>query len=172
MPSDEAEKTTARQVKRPGVATNPCCRLDGAHFVSGTAIFGVAQRCDVHDPRFGEDLRSVLFGQIQIAQVESIFRAVTATHHAATAADACGSCRAFSSEVRVGEGLIAQLSLLRLEDANFCAVESMTSARSFRSFLQEMVGGTEDSVFRHSQHARCGFVVLGHFGFPVGQSRP
>src|SRR5208282_6580826 len=38
--------------------------------------------------------------------------------------------------------------------------------------LQQEVGRTEDLVFGYPQHTRGGFVVPGHFRFPIGQAIP
>src|SRR5208282_4720256 len=100
------------------VAANPRSGFDCAYFISGAAVDRARQWFDVHDPGFGEDLRSVFFRQIQVADVESIFCAVAAAHHAAAAGDASGSRRAFTVEVRVWVGLIARLSIFRLENAD------------------------------------------------------
>ena len=131
---------------------NPRGGVDGAHFVAGAAIADATQRLDIHHPGLGKNPRSVLFREIQIGQVQGILRAIPATYHAASAADAGGSRRAFSPKKWIRKGLIAGLSLRRLEDAHFGAVEGMPRARSFRRFLQEMVGGSEDSVLGYTQH--------------------
>src|SRR5208282_3372023 len=156
----------------PRLAANPRGGLDGAYFVSGAAVAGALQRFDVDHSCFGKDPGSALFSQVQITKVQRIFRAIPATHHAATAANAGGSRRTFATEIWIREGLAARLSLRRLEDAHLRSIESMPRARGFGGFLQEKVSGSEDSVFRYTQHPRCGFVVLGHFRFPIGQSCP
>jgi hypothetical protein len=46
------------------VATSPCRRLYGIHFVSNAAIGGATQRFDVNNPRFRKHLGSVFLSQI------------------------------------------------------------------------------------------------------------
>src|SRR5450759_3917191 len=87
VPSEEAAKTTPRQV-------NPRGGLNRTDFVAGAAIADAAHRFDVHHLGLGKDPGSVLLGQVKVAKVERILRAMAATHHATTALDASGSLRA------------------------------------------------------------------------------
>ncbi len=94
------------------------------------------QWLDIYYACFRKDLRSVLFGQIQIGNIQRILCPITASHHAATAADASGSRRAFAAEIWVGEDLIARLSFRGLEDSNLRAIKRISRARILRSFPQ------------------------------------
>jgi len=152
----------------PGPMVDKRCGLNGAHRVAGAAIGGGSQRLDVHHAGFGKDARSVLFGEIEVGKIQRIIGAIAATHHASAATGAGGSSWAFSAKKWIWKRLIAGLSLGGLKDAHSGAVESIPRARGFCGFLQELISGAEDPIFRDTQHARSGLVVLGHFRFPVG----
>src|ERR1035441_5486759 len=108
VPSEEAAKTTPRQVNRPdcegihaadlteltfdtALRGNPGGGLNRTDFVAGPAIADATHRFDVHHLGLREDPGSVLLGQVEVAKVERILRAMAATHHATAALDASRS---------------------------------------------------------------------------------
>src|ERR1700746_2133256 len=97
---------------------NPGCRLDCSYFVAVRSVIGAWQRADIRNLRLWEDLRAVLFSQIQVTKVKGVLGAETTTHHAAAAAYACGACGALAAEIRVREGFVAVLVFGGLKDTD------------------------------------------------------
>ena len=153
--SEDAEKTTARQVKLAGLAANPCHGIHGADCVPGAAVVraGVVQRLHVDNLRFWKDLDAPFLRQVQVVEVERVFCAEAAAHHATAAARAGGAGRTFPAEEWIRTSFVARFSFWGLEDANTGAVERVAASGGFRGFLQKKVGGAEDAVLSYAEHA-------------------
>ncbi|MNF49490.1 hypothetical protein D3C84_307620 [compost metagenome] len=96
--------------------------------VAIAAVHLAIQRSDVYDLSFRKDLSSVLLSQKQVVLVECVLGIVPAAHHAAAAAHATASLRAFTAEVRIGIGFARDLALWSEEGTNIGCVKGVGDA--------------------------------------------
>ena len=96
----------------------------GADLIACAAIVCSSERTDVDDLSFGENLRSMFFSQVEVAEIESVFGTKTATHHATATAEASGAVGALSFEEGVRKNLIPRLSFRGLKNPHLGAIES------------------------------------------------
>src|ERR1035441_2841238 len=115
---------------------------DGLHrrdSVSAAAIGFAVKRLHIHHLRLRKYLRTMFFGEVEVIQVESVFRAMAATHHAAAATFAGGALRAFAVEVGVRHRYSAQHSLGRLENGDTGAVKGVAYSDGVGGRFQQAV---------------------------------
>ena len=103
---------------------NPSSGAYGTDLIAGAAIVHPSERPDVDDLSFRENLCSVFFSQVEVAEIESVFGTETATHHATATAETSGAVRALSFEERVRKNLIPRLSLRGLKNPHLGAIKS------------------------------------------------
>src|SRR5437868_4151101 len=105
------------------------------NLVPSTAIARAAQRFDVHHLRFWKDPGAAFFRQVQISEIESAFRAIAATHHAAATTGTRSTRRPLSAEEWIRKSSVTRFPLGRLEYAHAGTVEGMATAGGICSFL-------------------------------------
>ena len=172
MPSDDAEKTTPRQVKRLRCRLNRAVDCTVENFIPSAAVGHSIERLNIYHSSLRENFGAVLLCQVKIVLVERVLGAVTTTHHAAAARRAGRSLRPFSAEIRVRKGLPTGLSLGRLKDGNMRPVEGVSDACGVGNLLQQKVGRAKDFVLRDAQHSRGRRVMLRHLRLPLRQAFP
>src|SRR5215469_484347 len=107
---------------------NPSSGAYGADLIACAAIVCPSERPHVDDLSFGKYLCSVLFSQIEVAEIESVFGTKTATHHATTTTETSGAVGALSFEEGVGKNLIPRLPFRGLKNPHLGAIKSKAHA--------------------------------------------
>ena len=138
VPSDDAEKTTARLVSVRGLL-----RIHAMEFTVQTSYPALpsphaSQRFDVHHFRFWKNHGPMFLCQVEVVEIQRILRTIAAAHHATAAAGARGSRRTFAAEKWIGKSLVCRSPFGRLEDSHTSAVEGMAGARNFAGSFQEV----------------------------------
>ena len=87
------------------------------------------------DLRFWKYARAVLLRQIEVTEIERVLGTESATHHATAACNARGSVRPFSSEERVGDGVVDGISIRSLENTYLGGVEGGAASDGIGSSL-------------------------------------
>ena len=145
---------------------------DREHLVAVASVGSAIERPDIHHLGFGEDLRAVLLGEVEVVLVQGVLGAVAAAHHAAAAGDATGAFRSLAAEIGVGISLAGRVALRPFEDGDPGAIEGVPYPVLFRRAPEDVIRRTHDPVLGDAQHAHRGVVVPRHLGFPIGQAGP
>ena len=153
------------------VASSPCTGTDGLNLISGAAVLSALQRLDVYYLRFGKYPGAMLFGEIEIVQIEGILRTEAASHDAPATRRAGTTVGTFTFKVRIGN-IISWRLIIQLKNTDAGIAEASGTSHSRGGFFKQVVGRTENGILHNSQHARSGLVVLRHFVLPVSQTSP
>src|SRR5690606_21062387 len=137
---------TARQQRR---------RAPRHDLVARAVRLALEQRADVHDLRFGADLRAPLLRKVQVVLDERVLGVLAAADHAAAAVGAGGAGRPLAAEVRVGRGFALAARLAEV-DADLRRAERSGAAQLPGDLAQRLVGGPQAGVRHHAEHPAGG----------------